>query len=180
MTLIEIIAEDKIPENTFLYPDLNYKDGYDSYKDNFFYLAGYPNNGSLIYESYISSGKIIEIGNYEFKHTMDTRFISSGSPICTRDANVIGIHKKGDNSKNINFGIFLGLVIDKLETEFIQEKEKILEEEKKEEKALEEFKKNEKEFEKFIEEMQKRKEEFEKKKKEIIKQNEEIKKIGEN
>ena len=123
LTLIEIIAEDEIPENKFLNPDLNYKNGFNLYNDNFFYLAGYPNNGSLIYERCISSGKIIGIGKYEFKHTLDTRSGSSGSPICTRDTiNVIGIHKKGDEYKNINFGIFLGLVIE--EKEFIKEKKK--------------------------------------------------------
>jgi len=126
ISLIEITDEDNIPKNKFLLPDLNYKNGYEFYLNKFFYLAGYPNNGSLMYERCISSGKIIEIENYEFKHSLDARIGSSGSPICTRDGlNVIGIHSKGDKNEPINYGIFLGLIIDKLDIDIENEKEEL-------------------------------------------------------
>ena len=126
VALIEIIDEDNIPEKKFLYPDLNYKNGYKLYEKNFFFLAGYPNNSSLNYERCISSGKIIKVDNYEFTHSLDTRVGSSGSPICTRDFpnNVIGIHQNGSKEEPINYGIFLGFIIDKLEKEKIISKKK--------------------------------------------------------
>jgi len=37
VALIEIIDEDNIPEKKFLYPDLNYKNGYKLYEKNFFF-----------------------------------------------------------------------------------------------------------------------------------------------
>ena len=42
ITIIEIIESDEIPENKFLLPDLNYSAGYNSYKNEKIYVAGYP------------------------------------------------------------------------------------------------------------------------------------------
>ena len=178
ITLIEIIDEDNIPKNKFLLPDLNYKNAYELYLNKFFYLAGYPNNGSLMYERCISSGKIIEIENYEFKHSLDARIGSSGSPICTRDGlNVIEIHSKGDKNEPINYGIFLGLIIDKLEIDIENEKEelfkikKIIRNENADEK-IDEIKEDE--FVLFVKEIIGKEKEFEKERERIIEQNKEI------
>ena len=72
VTIIEIIDNDDIPENKFLFPDLNYKNGFNTYLNENFFLAGYPSSESFKKERHISSGKIIEINNFEFNHTLDT------------------------------------------------------------------------------------------------------------
>ena len=63
-------------------------------------MAGYPRDErNELNERCICSGKIKEIGigikDFEFKHTLDTRPCSSGSPICLiENLNVVGIHKQ--------------------------------------------------------------------------------------
>ena len=86
-TLVEIIESDKISEDKFLYPDLNYKNWYNFYVDKSFYLAGYPQNNSNKNERSISSGEITIINKEgsEFEHSLDTGCESSGSPICLLD-----------------------------------------------------------------------------------------------
>lgn len=119
VTSIEILEKDNIPKDKFLLPDLNYKHGYDIYKDGNFFLAGYPRD--LIYqkERHISSGKIIEIDDFEFEHSLDTRKGSSGSPICSiENIQVIGMHKQGKKNENINYGTFIGIIIDELEKNY--------------------------------------------------------------
>jgi len=86
--LIEIKKTDNIPKDKYLYPDLNYKNGYNLYESKDFYLAGYPANKN---ERCISSGKIKIISNFELEHTLDTGIGSSGSPIClSENLNVVG------------------------------------------------------------------------------------------
>ena len=100
--IIEILEKDNISENKFLYPDLNYKRGFNYYKNEKICLAGYPNVLKNQGERHLSSGLIKEIiGNYEFEHSLDTRNGSSGAPICLIDKNplVIGIHKMGNKKK---------------------------------------------------------------------------------
>jgi hypothetical protein len=112
--IIEINDNDNIPDDKYLLPDLNYKNGYDFYEGKGFFLAGYPagENG----ERCISSSQIKSIDNYEFQHSLDTRAGSSGSPICLIDNKcIIGIHKQGDKEKPINYGIFIGYILDELE-----------------------------------------------------------------
>jgi len=115
--LIEIIKSDKIPEDKFLSPDLNYKNGFNEYEKEDFYLAGYPRvNNQFLGERHISSGKIKEIKGFEFAHTLDARRGSSGSPICLiNNQNIIGIHKAGAESKHINYATFMGVILDDLE-----------------------------------------------------------------
>ena len=116
--LIQIIDEDKISDNQFLFPDLNYKNGFDIYLNENFYLAGYPSSELFKKERHISSGKIIAIDDFEFDHSLDTRQGSSGSPICLiHNQHVIGIHKSGDKKHKINQGTFIGIILDSLENE---------------------------------------------------------------
>ena len=119
VTLIEIIKKDKINEDKFLVPDLNYKNGLNFYKNNYFYLAGYPINNMNENGRSISSGKIINIlDNSEFEHSLDTGPGNSGSPIClANNLFVVGIHKEGNRFKPINYGTFLGYILDNLKNE---------------------------------------------------------------
>ena len=131
VTVIEVLEKDKIPENKFLLPDLNYRHGYDIYKKGKFLLAGYPKDEIYQKERHISSGQIKSIYNiYEFSHSLDTRAGSSGSPICLYpNIQVIGIHKGGSTEKTINYGTFIGKIIDELENkykEIKQEKKYVL------------------------------------------------------
>ncbi len=119
VSIIEVLKEDKIPENKFLIPDLSYKYGYDDYKNGKFILAGYPNDEIYQKERHISSGEIKEINDFEFNHTLDTRSGSSGAPICLlNNIQVIGIHKQGHKYKPINYGTFIGKIIDELENNY--------------------------------------------------------------
>ena len=81
-------------------------------------MAGYLNypktKGSKCVRT-ICSGKITKIDKYEFEHTFDSRASSSGSPICLIDNScVVGIHKSGHKEKPINFGTFIGIILDDL------------------------------------------------------------------
>ena len=111
VTVIEIIKTDNIPEDKYLYPDLNYQNGYYKYENKNFYLAGYPQNLNFN-ERCISSGRIIKILSNRFEHTLDTNVGSSGSPICNENCDVIGIHTSGNKIKDINCGTFIGIIID--------------------------------------------------------------------
>ena len=97
VTLIEIIDKDNISKDKYLIPDLNYKNGLNFYKNNFFYIAGYPQNNLNENERSISSGQIIDIiDEKDFEHSINTGPGNSGSPICSCFANnlfVVGIHK---------------------------------------------------------------------------------------
>ena len=97
---------------------MNYKkEGYNTYikKNNYYYLPGYTINKEIL----ISQGKITEIlEKPEFKHSLENAEYNSGAPICSADnLFVVGINKKSDNSKKINYGIFLGYILDNLEKE---------------------------------------------------------------
>ena len=111
VTLIEIIKDDKISENKYLTPDLNYENGYNNYRDKNIYLAGYPNTYN---ERCISSGSIVSISEFEFGHKLFTKPGSSGSPICNEKGDVIGIHTSNNEQQNINYGSFIGKILDKL------------------------------------------------------------------
>ena len=141
ITLIEILEEDNIKEDKFLLPELNYKNGYDTYLNNYFYLAGYPQKNQIEIERSISSGKIINIlDNSEFEHSLDTGPGNSGSPIClASNLFVVGIHKQGHKTEPINYGTFLGYILNILEKEEkfdnkIEENNNIIFEDLKEEK----------------------------------------------
>ena len=133
ITLIEILDLDNIPEDKYLFPDYNYKNGYDYYKDKNLYMAGYPMIDPSKSERAICSGKIIKINNKdnEFSHSLDSRACSSGSPICLIDNKcVVGIHKQGDNILPINYGSFIGYILDNIEKKpFNEGKEKLKDEE---------------------------------------------------
>ena len=119
VTLIEILKEDNINEEKFLRFDWNYKEGYNLYLNDFFYLAGYPqiNNED---GRCISSGKMTKIlDETEFEHSIDTYNGNSGSPICLANNKlfVVGIHKEGNSFEPINYGTFIGYIVDIIQNE---------------------------------------------------------------
>ncbi len=140
ITIIEILRKDSFLEDKFLFPDLNYKNGFYFYKNKDFFLAGYPEYFNE--ERAVCSGKIKGIKIYSFFHSMETEYESSGSPIILKDnICIIGIHTSGVNNKKINLGAFIGFILDNLENEdikklshdkkeknYIQENEAILKE----------------------------------------------------
>jgi len=118
ITLIQILKKDNIKEKRFLFPDLNYQNfGFSFYKDSQVFTAGYPNVEFYKDGRHISSGLITKINGYNFEHNCDTRKGSSGSPIINLFKNVIGIHYGGDKNNKTNFGTFIGVIIDKLNSE---------------------------------------------------------------
>ena len=96
-TIIQILKTDKISDERFLLPDLDYEKKNEFYKGKICYIAGYPLSGKegKLQEESISIGKIINYGKeFDFEHGIDTVDCSSGSPICLKDnLRVIGIHK---------------------------------------------------------------------------------------
>ena len=97
----------------FLDYDINYnRYGYIIYENADIFSIEHPYGE----DAQCGSGKIIKINNYEFTHTIPTDVGSSRSPILLLNNNinlvkVIGIHKYADYSKNLNFGTFIGELI---------------------------------------------------------------------
>ena len=121
VTVIEILKSDDIPEDKYLMADLNYKYGYNIYKNCKLFLAGYPDDPMYQNERHISSGEIKSIKGFEFEHSIDTRPGSSGAPICLiENLRLIGIHKQGDKIKAINRGTFIGVILNELEKIYIE------------------------------------------------------------
>jgi len=92
--------DDNFLDVEFLNYDRNYEDGYLIYKDADVFTIEHP----LGKNASCSSGKIININEYEFDHNISTEPGSSGSPILLLSDNinlikVIGIHKNGDKKK---------------------------------------------------------------------------------
>ena len=111
ITLIEIIESDNIPEDRFLIPDYNYKNGYDIYLEKDIYSVGYID--LLKDEKSLFFGTILNIKEYKFIHSLDFPSLSSVSPICLNNC-VIGIINKDGKDKNNNLGTFIGAILDEL------------------------------------------------------------------
>lgn len=130
ITLIGIVSDDCIPINKYLVPNFDFKkktSGFKSYLKKNIYLAGYPDDDQHDIERVICSGKIKEIKDFEFSHELDTRSGSSGSPICLLDdTSIIGIHKGGIKEKKINYGTFIGIIINELEKKPMNNENKII------------------------------------------------------
>ena len=106
ITIIEIKESDYIIKDIdFLDYDLNYIRGYEQYRNIDVFSLQYTNKGIEV-----AMGKIIDIiDNYDFKHSIDTEYGASGSPIIIPNTlKVIGIHKQSDKYEPINYGSFIG------------------------------------------------------------------------
>jgi V8-like Glu-specific endopeptidase len=109
ITIIEMKESDNIIKDIdFLDYDLNYIKGYEQYRNIDIFSLQYTKKGIEV-----ASGKIIDIiNNYEFEHSIDIEYGSSGSPIIILNKlKVIGIHKQGDKYKSINYGSFIGEIL---------------------------------------------------------------------
>ena len=99
ITILEIndsYEKDLIKEIEFLDYDSNYVKGYNQYKDIDIFTLQFPRD-----DIEVASGKVKEICNdFEFKHTIDTEYGSSSSPIILPVIlKVIGIHNGVKNMK---------------------------------------------------------------------------------
>ena len=110
ITIIEIKNSDEIYEDIeLLNYDLNYKFGYNIYKNVDVFSIEHPSGKSAA----CASGKIKDIRDFEFYHNLPTSKGSSGCPIILLNDNiniiqVIGIHKLFEHSKKLNCGTFIG------------------------------------------------------------------------
>ena len=98
-TLIKIMKKDNIPEDKYLFPDFNYKNGYNHYENIQIFTAGYPENDEYKGEIFTSAGLISRINETDFEHSCDTEKGSSGSPLINSNKHVIGIHYGCDNEE---------------------------------------------------------------------------------
>ena len=151
-TLIQIYESDNIPENKYLHPDLNYKNGLLQYEKTQVYTGGYPIVEDIHKkEKHVSAGIITntKINNETgFEHTCDTRQGSSGSPLINTNKYVIGIHCAGKKDQSSNIGTFICCIIDSLNSDLKEKEEKEKKLKEKEKKTKEEEKKIEDEKEK--------------------------------
>ena len=116
VAIIEIIPKDKIDYTYFLSYNEEYDESYKEFINKDIEIYQYPLGGKIS----LSFGKILEIfkdNDYMFYHDADTQKGSSGSPIVLRGKeSVIGIHTGGRKDKAKNYGIFIGIIIDNMET----------------------------------------------------------------
>ena len=94
------------------YPEIFNKTDYSIYKNKDIFTVLYINDE----EEECETGKIIDIDKYEFIHTIKASKISSGSPIILWGKNIneikiIGIYTKGNFFHNMNFAIFIDVII---------------------------------------------------------------------
>jgi len=113
ITVIEILDEDNISKNYFLFPEseimINKR-----LINNGIYILQYAKGKGLVK----SRGKIKEINKYEITHLASTQKGSSGSPIFLENCiNIIGIHKEGNKDKTENYGDFIYPVINIIEND---------------------------------------------------------------
>ena len=103
ITIVEILDEDNIPKDFYLYPEIEERIN-NEIINNIIYIPQYPGNKELMN----AKGKIKEINKYEFTHLANTDQGSSGSPIFLENSNnVIGIHKESNINKTENYGNFI-------------------------------------------------------------------------
>jgi hypothetical protein len=107
ITVIEILEEDKISKDHFLYNELLIDDN--KLINSQIYIPQYAKGKELVN----ARGKIIKINKYEFTHLANTEYGSSGSPIfLINSERVIGIHKESNRDQTKNYGDFIYPVID--------------------------------------------------------------------
>ena len=116
-TIIQIIDGDKIMEDQYLIPDLNYKDGYEFYINKSCDLVRYKKSDEKqVSLSQCAISKIKE--DHKFEYYLETQNDSLDSPlICLCDNLVIGINIQYNMENNTNYGTFIGVIIDDINIE---------------------------------------------------------------
>ena len=115
ITVIQIKKTDKINKLfESLKPDLNYQNGYKTYKNIDIFIMEFPYGKNLN----IAPGKITDIDeekNFLLSHKILTNEGSSGSPIILiSNLKVIGIHKGGYQFGEENHGTFIGVIFNEI------------------------------------------------------------------
>ena len=117
ITIVEILDSDNLKDKVkCLKRDyLEEGKGYETYLSKDILIFQHPEGR----DATCSSGKILNINNYEFGHNAFTEPGSSGSAIILKDDydydyKIIGIHCKKNTSTYINYGVFIGQLIDEL------------------------------------------------------------------
>jgi len=129
-TIIEILPEDEIPENKYLFPDLNYKNGYQQYFNNIgIYSGGYYSNDDITkFDIFYSEVEILSFkDNNNFKnfiHDCEIKKGLTGSPLINLSKRVIGINSQNNdkNNNSLNYGVFIGPIIEKINLEVKEKK----------------------------------------------------------
>jgi len=110
VTLVEIIKDDKIKEDFYLSPKVNYNYSFKDFCGKDIQIVQYPGGNDLSY----SEGKITRLYNNNeniFYHNSSTQQGSSGGPIVLKgEYTVLAIHK-GTNSEE-NVGIFIKNIVE--------------------------------------------------------------------
>ena len=110
LIILEIIKKDNINERYFLLPYLENLNEFNFINQNIF-IVQFP-KGNLG----VSKGKILKMNNYEITHNVSTQLGSSGSPIFLENTTrVIGIHKGGESSKEINYSDLIYPIVKEFE-----------------------------------------------------------------
>ena len=117
ITIIEIKEEDNIKH--FLELDdiiinglINNENKNKEFIDETIYIIQYPKCKLALSFGILKDIDLIE--NYNFSHKCSTEDGSSGAPILNMNNKVIGIHKRGNNNIENNYGTFLNHPIKKL------------------------------------------------------------------
>ena len=110
VTLVEIIKDDKIKEDFYLSPTVNYNYSFKDFCGKDIQIVQYPGGNDLSY----SEGKITRLYNNNenvFYHNASTQPGSSGSPVVLKgEYTVLAIHK-GTNLEE-NAGIFIKNIVE--------------------------------------------------------------------
>ena len=110
VTLVEITKDDKIKEEFYLSPKVNYNYSFKDFCGKDIQIVQYPGGNDLSY----SEGKITRLYNNDeniFYHSSSTQRGSSGSPVVLKgEHTVLAIHK-GSNLKE-NAGIFIKNIVE--------------------------------------------------------------------
>ena len=118
ITVVQIFDKEITEDKNFLIPDLDYKNGYQHYKDKTVFIGGYPhnqNNKKKLEEKDFSHGIICKLGkNYLFDHKCSTFEGSSGAPLINDNKKLVGIHRGEYIDQKNNCGTFIGPIVEDL------------------------------------------------------------------